>query len=200
MMVDETEHGSPARTRYRVLDRAGNRAAWVELHPLTGRTHQLRVHMAAIGHPIVGDGKYGGQDAFLTGSISRKMHLHARRLIIDHPDGAPLDVTAQLPEHFAASMVQLGFEEGEGDEKLQALLQEPADRGDDKAAAKAHAKQYRKERRGERRNRSEGGGQARPARMSTGPKPRPGPKSRPGSKPQAGARPGARPAPKPRGR
>jgi 23S rRNA pseudouridine955/2504/2580 synthase len=106
MMVDETgvdgkAGGQSARTRYRVVDRAGNRAAWVELHPLTGRTHQLRVHMAAIGHPIVGDGKYGGQDAFLTGSISRKMHLHARRLIIDHPDGAPLDVTAPLPEHFA---------------------------------------------------------------------------------------------------
>ncbi|HEU4652170.1 MAG TPA: RluA family pseudouridine synthase, partial [Croceibacterium sp.] len=53
MHVD-TENGQPARTRYRVLDRAGNRAAWVELQPLTGRTHQLRVHMAAIGHPIVG--------------------------------------------------------------------------------------------------------------------------------------------------
>ena len=84
MHVNE-ESGQPARTRYRVIDRAGNRAAWVELSPLTGRTHQLRVHMAAIGHPIVGDGKYGGQDAFLTGAISRKMHLHARRLIIDAP-------------------------------------------------------------------------------------------------------------------
>ncbi len=72
-----------------MIERAGNRAAWVELQPLTGRTHQLRVHMAAIGHPIVGDGKYGGQDAFLTGSISRKMHLHARRLVIEHPDRAP---------------------------------------------------------------------------------------------------------------
>jgi hypothetical protein len=89
MMVDESGDGQPARTRYRVIDRRGQRAAWVELQPLTGRTHQLRVHMAAIGHPIVGDGKYGGQDAFLTGSISRKMHLHARRLIIDHPDGDP---------------------------------------------------------------------------------------------------------------
>src|SRR3546814_2199700 len=50
--------------------------SWVELQPYTGRTHQLRVHMAAIGHPILGDGKYGGKDAFLTGTISRKMHLH----------------------------------------------------------------------------------------------------------------------------
>jgi 23S rRNA pseudouridine955/2504/2580 synthase len=154
MMVDESGEGQLARTRYRVLDRAGNRAAWVELQPLTGRTHQLRVHMAALGHPIVGDGKYGGQDAFLTGSISRKMHLHARRLIIDHPDGAPLDVTASLPEHFAASMAQLGF-----DEELGADLPDAPpvpERVARKQAAKAHAKQYRKERRGERRGRTAG--------------------------------------------
>jgi 23S rRNA pseudouridine955/2504/2580 synthase len=150
MHVDE-ENGQSARTRYRVLDRAGNSGCWVELHPLTGRTHQLRVHMAAIGHPIVGDGKYGGQDAFLTGSISRKMHLHARRLIIDHPDGTPLDVTAPLPEHFAASMVQLGFNEADG-----ADIPEPRGedtREDKKRLARAHSKQFRKERRGERRSR-----------------------------------------------
>ena len=154
MMVDESEHALSARTRYRVIDRAGNRAAWVELQPLTGRTHQLRVHMAAIGHPIVGDGKYGGPDSFLTGSISRKMHLHARRLIIDHPDGTPLDVTAPLPEHFAASMAQLGFDEADGADLPEAPKAAP--REAKKAAAKAHAKQYRKERRGERRGRKAG--------------------------------------------
>jgi 23S rRNA pseudouridine955/2504/2580 synthase len=149
--VDEQE-GRLARTRYRVIDRAGNSSAWVELHPLTGRTHQLRVHMAAIGHPIVGDGKYGGQEAFLTGSISRKMHLHARRLIIDHPDDHQIDTTAPLPDHFAASMAQLGFDESDG----EALPDPPAapSRVDLKRAAKAHAKQYRKERRGERRKRT----------------------------------------------
>lgn len=152
MMVDKSGEGQPARTRYRVLDRAGNRAAWVELQPLTGRTHQLRVHMAAIGHPIVGDGKYGGPDAFLSGSISRKMHLHARRLIIDHPDGDQLDVTADLPEHFANTMANLGFDEADG-----AALPEPYKPGkaEEKAAARAHAKQVRKERRGERRSRAE---------------------------------------------
>ena len=155
MMVDETEHGQSARTRYRVIDRAGNRAAWVELQPLTGRTHQLRVHMAAIGHPIVGDGKYGGQEAFLTGSISRKMHLHARRLLIEHPDGAPLDVTAELPEHFANSMAQLGFDQEDGG-AVELTLGKPPREDDTKAAAKAHAKQYRKERRGERRGRKSG--------------------------------------------
>ena len=154
MMVDKTEHGQPAKTRYRILDLAGNSACWMELQPLTGRTHQLRVHMAAIGHPIVGDGKYGGQDAFLTGSISRKMHLHARRLIIDHPDGTPLDVTAELPPHFAASMEQLGFNEANGEARPEGRAEPTKDII--KAAAKAHAKQYRKERRGERRGRAGG--------------------------------------------
>ncbi|MEP7221440.1 MAG: pseudouridine synthase [Novosphingobium sp.] len=159
MMVDQSDQGMPARTRYRVIDVAGSRTAWVELQPLTGRTHQLRVHMAAIGHPIVGDGKYGGPEAFLTGTISRKMHLHARRLIIDHPDGTPLDITAELPDHFAASMAQLGFDQADG-----ANLAEPVklpEREARKLAAKAHAKQYRKERRGERRSGPDGESAAR---------------------------------------
>jgi 23S rRNA pseudouridine955/2504/2580 synthase len=151
MHVDE-ENGQPARSRYRVIERAGNRAAWVELQPFTGRTHQLRVHMAAIGHPIVGDGKYGGQAAFLTGGISRKMHLHARRLRVDHPDGGQIDVSAELPQHFADSLASLGFEPMLGD---QLPLDEaaPPSRAAKKQAAKAHAKTVRKARRGERRSR-----------------------------------------------
>lgn len=169
MMVDKSGEGQSARTRYRLLDRAGNSAAWVELQPLTGRTHQLRVHMAAIGHPIVGDGKYGGPDAFLSGSISRKMHLHARRLLIDQPGGAPrLDVVADLPDHFAASMAQLGFDAADGAALPDAPPRPP--REVQKAAAKAHAKQYRKERRGERRGR---GASAAPARAATAAKVRP---------------------------
>lgn len=142
MHVDE-ENGQPAKTRYRVIERAGNAAAWVELEPLTGRTHQLRAHMAAIGHPIVGDGKYGGRDAFLTGSVSRKMHLHARRLIIDHPDKKKIDVTAPLPDHFAASMQQLGFDESLSD---ASPTEGPPERTKDekKQAARQHAKQVRK--------------------------------------------------------
>ena len=156
MMVDKSGEGQPARSPYRVIDRAGNRACWVELQPLTGRTHQLRVHMAAIGHPIVGDGKYGGPDAFLSGSISRKMHLHARRLVIDHPDGDLIDVRADLPEHFAASLAQLGFDEADGDAMELVLAKPEPDKEAKKAAAKAHAKQVRKERRGERRGRASG--------------------------------------------
>src|SRR3546814_12720100 len=108
MHVDEKE-GLPARTRYRVIERAGNRACWVELQPYTGRTHQLRVHMAAIGHPIVGDGKYGGKDAFLTGPISRKMHLHARPIRIEQPDGGQIAGTAETPPHFAANITESAF-------------------------------------------------------------------------------------------
>src|SRR3546814_10483354 len=81
--------------------------------------------MAAIGHPIVGDGKYGGKDAFLTGTISRKMHLHARRIRIDHPDGGKIDVTAELPQHFAESINDLAFDMSLGDLPLDEGKPEP---------------------------------------------------------------------------
>ena len=158
MHVD-MEGGQPAKTRYRVVDTAGKKAAWVELEPLTGRTHQLRVHMEAIGHPIVGDGKYGGQDAFLTGSISRKMHLHARRLVIGEPGGGKLDVTAELPEHFAASMEQLGFDPAMSDASPVREDITEKTRAEKKQAARQHAKQYRKSQRGPRRAR---GGASKP--------------------------------------
>ena len=135
------EHGQPAKTRWRLVDRAGNRASWVELQPLTGRTHQLRAHMAAIGHPIVGDGKYGGADSFLTGGISRKLHLHARRLKIDSPGGGKIDVTAELSDHFEASLETLGFEVAAGEHVAPA------------ARKPSTAKPKRPTRRGERRAR-----------------------------------------------
>ena len=152
MHVDE-ENGLPARTRYRMIDRAGNRAAWVELQPLTGRTHQLRAHMAAIGHPIVGDAKYGGPAAFLTGGISRKLHLHARRLKIEGLDGKPIDQTAELPAHFSESLVSLGFDSRAGD-NLPLDNPDPAKSPETRAKrAAAHAKSVRKARKGERRAR-----------------------------------------------
>jgi len=154
MHVDE-EEGLPARTRYRVIEQAGNRAAFVVLEPYTGRTHQLRVHMAAIGHPILGDGKYAGQDAFLTGAISRKLHLHARRLRIDHPDGGRIDVAAELPEHFAATMAALGFDPAVGDLPLDEVRFSETPEGRRRAASAA-AKARRRERKGERRNRRRG--------------------------------------------
>ncbi|MCB2015278.1 MAG: RluA family pseudouridine synthase [Sphingobium sp.] len=155
MHVDE-EEGLPSRTRYRVIERAGNRACWLELQPFTGRTHQIRVHLAAIGFPIVGDGKYGGKDAFLTGSISRKMHLHSRRIRIDHPDGGRVDVRADLPPHFAESLESLGFNLAAGDLPLDEEIDTAPTKDDAKRAAKQHAKDLRKERRGERRSRGKG--------------------------------------------
>ncbi len=152
MHVDEK--GLVSKTRYRVIERAGNSAAWVELQPLTGRTHQLRVHMAAIGHPIVGDGKYGGKGAFLTGAISRKLHLHSRRLRIDHPDGGAIDISAEVPEHFAASLDAIGFDPLLGDVGIETAERGPPPKAVVKAAAKAHSKQIRKARRGERRGRT----------------------------------------------
>jgi 23S rRNA pseudouridine955/2504/2580 synthase len=154
MCIDE-EQGLASKTRYRVVERAGNRAAWVELQPLTGRTHQLRVHMAAIGHPIVGDGKYGGAEAFLTGAISRKLHLHARRLRIDHPDQGRIDITADLPAHFAETIANLGFDIEAGDLPLDEVKFSETAEGKRKAASAA-AKSRRKERKGERRSRGRG--------------------------------------------
>jgi len=150
MHIDE-EAGLPAKTRWRLIERAGNRAAWLELQPLTGRTHQLRAHMAALGHPIVGDAKYGGPEAFLTGGISRKLHLHARRIRIDSPGGGKVDVTAELPAHFAESLAMLGFDAAAGDVEA---VKPPAS---GKRRAAAAAKTRRRERRGERRARGSQG-------------------------------------------
>jgi 23S rRNA pseudouridine955/2504/2580 synthase len=151
MYVDEKE-GSPARTRYRVIEAAGSTCAWLELQPFTGRTHQLRVHLSAIGHPIVGDGKYGGRDAFLTGTISRKMHLHARRIRVDALEGPQIDVTAELPEHIAESFDNLGFDLSNGDLPIDDLKFKETPEYKARLAANI-AKAARKERKGERRGR-----------------------------------------------
>ena len=109
--------GQPAVTLYRVVQAAGRRAAWLVLRPLTGRTHQLRAHCAALGHPILGDGKYGGRAAFLqSGSLAQRLHLHARELAIPHPaDGTTLRVSAHLPAHMAETWARLGFDPARGD-------------------------------------------------------------------------------------
>jgi 23S rRNA pseudouridine955/2504/2580 synthase len=104
------EEGKAAITDYRVLDHAGKQAAWLELRPLTGRTHQLRAHCAALGTPILGDRKYGGAAAFLAGSqISRGLHLHARSIELRRASGAVLRVTAPPPPHLTATFEFLGF-------------------------------------------------------------------------------------------
>lgn len=111
-MVPDAEQGKRAMTDYRLVERAGRKAAWLSLEPLSGRTHQLRVHMQALGTPILGDGKYGGQESFLQGpGLSRKMHLHARAIRMPHPDGGVLEAVAPLPPHMLATWAFLGFEE-----------------------------------------------------------------------------------------
>lgn len=100
--------GKTAVTFYRVLEHAGNEAAWVALRPVTGRTHQLRAHMAHIGHPILGDGKYGGRDAFI-GGLSEKVHLHAAAIRLPRPGGGTIALKAPLPRHLRETFERLGF-------------------------------------------------------------------------------------------
>ena len=107
--VDE-EEGRRAVTYYRVVESALKKAAWLELEPRTGRTHQLRAHCGLLGTPIQGDGKYGGQEAYLSGQgISRKLHLHARAIEVPHPRKGILRVVAPLPPHMKASFAFFGF-------------------------------------------------------------------------------------------
>ncbi|MGY6409761.1 MAG: RluA family pseudouridine synthase [Alkalilacustris sp.] len=119
--VATTEGAKRATTDYAVLEALGGRAAWVALVPITGRTHQLRAHMAELGHPIVGDGKYArtGQDnpgdgwgMSLGGEISRKLHLHARMIRFVHPvTGETVTLTAPLPAHMARTFAAMDWRE-----------------------------------------------------------------------------------------
>jgi 23S rRNA pseudouridine955/2504/2580 synthase len=106
----DSEDGRQAVTYYRVIDNAGTEASWLALMPVTGRTHQLRAHCAAIGTAILGDSKYGEAAAHLAGVPgSRRLHLHARTLAIPHPLGGTLQVTAQLPPHMRRTWEFFGF-------------------------------------------------------------------------------------------
>ncbi len=109
-VAHDEDDGKRAVTRYATIESAGKRAAWVGLMPLTGRTHQLRVHLAMIGTPIMGDRKYGGEGAYLPGMLGKKLHLHARRLILPHPKHGAIDVTAPLPSHMLETWKLFGFD------------------------------------------------------------------------------------------
>lgn len=97
---------------YKVIENIAQKFAWLEMKPHTGRTHQLRVHAAHLGHPILGDPKYfeGDQNWVFPGGIQNKLHLHARQLILPHPDGTILNITAPLPPHMVQSFKVLGID------------------------------------------------------------------------------------------
>ncbi|MEZ5843586.1 MAG: RluA family pseudouridine synthase [Hyphomicrobiaceae bacterium] len=99
-----------ATTHYSVIDRVAHKCAWVSLKPVTGRQHQLRAHMDLIGCPIVGDNKYEGGMSLPAEEIEPKLHLHARRLVIPHPERGTIDVSAPLPAHMLRTWELLGLD------------------------------------------------------------------------------------------
>ncbi|HVA14503.1 MAG TPA: RluA family pseudouridine synthase [Stellaceae bacterium] len=109
----DNEDGDRALTFYRTVARAADRFAWLALEPVTGRTHQLRVHCLTLGTPILGDGKYGGAAAHPAGVPGEaQLQLHARAIALPLADGKILTVTAPLPPHMRESWNFFGFEEG----------------------------------------------------------------------------------------
>lgn len=112
-VIANAEGGKSALTRYRVLDHIGNKAALIALSPLTGRTHQLRVHMAHCGTPIQGDGKYGRRSAFLDApGLENRLHLHARAIRFPNSKGRIIEIDALPPAHFDVAFRILGLELG----------------------------------------------------------------------------------------
>ncbi len=113
--ADPKEFGAePADTEYVTVSRAGQKATWMALRPLTGRTHQLRAHMKAIGHPILGDPKYGDETSAQL-SEGLKLQLHARRVSLPHPGGGLLVVEAPISPEMKAGFARFGFDEHEAE-------------------------------------------------------------------------------------
>ena len=115
-MVVDFGKGKKETTFYRVVDRAGHRAAWLAMAPKTGRTHQLRVHCNSMDTPILGDGKYGGAFAYIEGAeVAKKLHLHARKLEVPKPGGGRLSVEAPISSMMRDSFSYFGFDASDPD-------------------------------------------------------------------------------------
>lgn len=113
--ADPKEFGAePAETEYVTIARAAHRVAWMALQPYTGRTHQLRAHMKAIGHPILGDPKYSDESSAPL-SEGLKLQLHARRLELPHPSRGQLVLEAPLSAEMKAGFARFGFDEHEAE-------------------------------------------------------------------------------------
>lgn len=108
------ERAETAESQFVTIARAGPRAAWMALWPHTGRTHQLRAHMLAIGHPILGDPKYNNE-ASVALSDGLRLQLHARRLILPHPSRGTLALEAPISPELRAGFERFGFDEHEAD-------------------------------------------------------------------------------------
>jgi 23S rRNA pseudouridine955/2504/2580 synthase len=105
------EGASHAVTYYAVIETCAQQLAWLSLKPVTGRTHQLRAHLAHIGHPIIGDPKYFNKENWsLPGGVQNRLHLLARRIVVPHPRGGIIDVTAPLPPHMVQTFNLLGLD------------------------------------------------------------------------------------------
>lgn len=119
--VRPVEKGDPdamkAQTDYMEIARVGQRFSWLAFRPITGRTHQIRAHAAAIGHPLVGDGKYrvDTENEEYGGILPKKLHLHARLIKMRHPSGGELSCRAPLADHMAETWEMLNFDMEDGD-------------------------------------------------------------------------------------
>jgi 23S rRNA pseudouridine955/2504/2580 synthase len=125
-MAIDFDNGDKALTLYRVIDSLGRKASWLEMSPLTGRTHQLRVHAAeALNSPIIGDSKYGGERSFTVGiENNKKLHLHARAIQIPHPVKGVIEVIAPLPKHMLETFDFLGFNEKDSSRPFDFFVKE----------------------------------------------------------------------------
>lgn len=111
-----------AVSQYAVVEQVAHKLSWLIMQPVTGRTHQLRVHAAEIGHPIIGDAKYFNIENWqLPGGVQNRLHLHAHSITIPHPDGGILEVKAPLPAHMQQSWNLLGMDPDLGDQVLEEL-------------------------------------------------------------------------------